>query len=197
MFLMPIFVAITANAEVNGETVHAIVDGMGMFKVRALEILANKGIKDPKPGTWYSQQAWLNAFKEISTSIGPNTLYLIGLKIPENAKLPPQVDSIEKALGSIDVAYHMNHRINAKVLFDPQTRTMLEGIGHYVFEKSGEREAKMTCRNPYPCDFDRGIIYGMAKRFKPADALLVQVRHDDARPCRSKGAETCEYKVVW
>lgn len=194
---MAMFVAITANAEVNGETVYSVVAGMGAFKVRALEILAQNGIENPKPGRWYSQQAWLNAFKEISTSIGPNTLYSIGLKIPENAKFPPQINSLADALRAIDVAYHMNHRINGNVLFDPQTGIMREGIGHYLFEKTGEREAKITCINPYPCDFDRGIIEGMAKRFKPADSLFVEVRHIDAHPCRKTGAGTCEYKVTW
>lgn len=193
---MVMFVAKSANAEVNGETVYSIVDGMGTFKSKALEILSKNGIKDPKPGIWYSQQNWLNAFKEISASIGTNTLYSIGFKIPENAKFPPQIDSIDKALSSIDVAYHMNHRINGKVLFDLRTGTMLEGIGHYIFEKLTDKEAKMTCPNPYPCDFDRGIIDGMAKRFKPAGSF-VQVLHNDAAPCRKKGAETCEYKIKW
>ena len=193
---MAMFVAKTANAEVNGETVNSIVDGMGTFKAKAIEILSKNGIKDPKPGMWYSQQNWLNAFKEISTTIGSNTLYAIGLKIPENAKFPPQIDSIEKGLGAIDMAFHMNHRINGKVLFDPQTGTIHEGIGHYIFEKTGEKEAKMTCPNSYPCDFDRGIIDGMARKFKPAGAL-VQVLHNDAAPCRKKGAESCEYKIKW
>jgi hypothetical protein len=194
---MPMFVAITANAEVNGETVFSVVDGMGMFKTTALAILAKNGIQDPKPGLWYSQQAWLKAFQEISASIGPYTLYSIGLKIPENAHFPPQIDSIENALRAIDVAYHMNHRIAGQILFDPQTGTTLEGIGHYIFEKAGEREVKMTCHNPYPCDFDKGIIDGMANRFKPAGSPFALVRHADTGPCRKKGAEMCEYKVSW
>jgi len=132
-----------------------------------------------------------------ATSLGSNTLYSIGLKIPENANFPPQIDSIEKALGAIDMAFHMNHRINGKVLFDPQTGTIHEGIGHYTFAKVSEKEAKMTCLNSYPCDFDRGIIEGMAKKFKPAGSLFVQVQHNDAAPCRKKGAESCEYKIKW
>ncbi len=193
---MAMFVAKNANAEVNGETVLSIVDGMGAFKLKALEILSKNCITDPKPGMWYNQQNWLNSFKEIATSIGSKTLHSIGLKIPENAKFPPQINSIEKALSAIDIAFHMNHRINGKVLFDPQTGTIHEGIGHYTYSSLSENEAKMICPNSYPCDFDRGIIEGMAKKFCPAGSI-VNVQHNDAAPCRKKGAESCEYKIKW
>ena len=193
---MAMFVAKTANAEVNGETVNSIISGMGAFKARAIEILSKNGIDGPKAGLWYSQQSWLDAFKDIATLLGPNTLYSIGLTIPENAKFPPEIDSIEKALGAIDVAFHMNHRINGKVLFDPQTGTIQEGIGHYTFERIGEKEGKMICPNSYPCDFDRGIINGTARKFK-AVGDIVQVIHNDAAPCRKKGADSCEYIINW
>jgi hypothetical protein len=142
---MTMFVAITANAEVNGETVYSVVAGMGSFKTRAQEVLTKNGIENPKPGRWYSQQAWLNAFKEISTSIGPNTLYCIGLKIPENAKFPPHIETIEDALQAIDVAYHMNHRINGNVLFDAQTGT---GSGTICLRKPGHGKRKSPASTP-------------------------------------------------
>jgi predicted hydrocarbon binding protein len=193
---MAMFVAVSANAEVNGETVFSIVDGMGVFKARAMDILTKSGIKDPKPGMWFKQQDWLNAFKEISTLLGPNTLFSIGKKIPENAKFPPQIDNIEKAIAAIDVAYHMNHRIDGKVLFDTNTGKMAEGIGHYSFTKISEKEAKMVCPNPYPCDFDRGLIEGTAKKFMK-NGSFVKVTHNDNAKCRKKGADSCEYIVTW
>ena len=194
---MPMFVAENTNVEVDGDTVRAIIAGMGNFKSRALEILQKNNIKDPKAGEWYKQQDWLNAFEEISTKLGANTLFAIGSKIPEMAKFPPQIDNIEKALSAIDIAYHMNHRLNGKVLFDPDTNTIHGGIGNYTFTKTGDSAGKIICANPYPCDFDRGIIDGMARRFKPEGSLLVVVKHNDAAPCRKKGAETCEYTIKW
>jgi hypothetical protein len=177
------FVAYSPNVEVNGETVYAIVDGMGTFKSVALEILAENGIVDPQPGVWYPQQNWLNAFKKISDFLGPNTLFNIGLKIPENANFPPEIQTIEQALVAIDVAYHMNHR-NGE-------------IGEYKYQSNGGRAAKMICPNPYPCAFDRGIITAMAKRFKPRDTKMVRVKHDDSALCRMDGAESCTYIVTW
>lgn len=178
------FEAFDKHVEVNGESVLSVVDGMGFFKQKAYDILLKNGIKEPKVGEWYSQQSWLNAFKEISKIMGTKTLRLIGQKIPENANFPPEISSFEIALGSIDIAYHMNHR-NGE-------------IGNYKFlgVTEGKKEAEMICENPYPCDFDQGIIESMAKRFKPKDSLSVSIKHADG-DCRNNGHQYCKYIVFW
>jgi hypothetical protein len=176
------FKAISATAEVNGDAVHAIVDGVGAMKQMALDLLRKNGIVDPQPGKWYPQQAWLSAFKEISEKIGPNTVFQIATKIPDNAKFPPQIDSVEKALAAIDVAYHMNHRGG--------------DIGSYKFVSTGPHAGKVVCANPMPCAFDRGLISSMVKRFKSASAATT-VNHDDSQPCRSNGQPSCTFLVTW
>ena len=177
------FQSLSMGVEVNGETVLSVLDAMGVFRNQASEILKENGVIDPTPGKWYSQQAWLNAFRYISDEVGPNTLYAIGRKIPENAQFPPDIDNIEKALSAIDIAYHMNHRNG--------------DIGHYIFEKTGAKAGTVTCNNPYPCDFDAGIIESMAKKFKPADSIMVMVSHDQTAGCRKNNGDSCVYKVSW
>jgi hypothetical protein len=54
----------------------------------------------------------------------------------------------------------------------------------------------MVCANPYPCDFDRGIVEAMAGRFRPQGSVPV-VRHDGAQPCRKTGGESCTYLIRW
>src|SRR5579862_7186589 len=103
------FRAFSSGVMVNGQTVLAVVKGMGAFALTANEILARHGIKSPDPNSWYPQQAWLDAFEEIAKSIGPRTLTQIGASIPNSAKFPPGIDTVDKALGSLDTAYHMNH----------------------------------------------------------------------------------------
>lgn len=191
------FIAFIPNVEVNGQTIISVIDGMGEFKGLALTILAENGIPDPRPGEWYPQQWWLNAFKYIAEKLGPFTLRNIGTKIPENADWPPEINTIEAALASIDIAYHMNHRLNGEVLYNPQTKTMNEGIGHYEFEKIDERQVRMICENPYPCDFDKGIIEAVAKKFRPEDSITLSVVHDDSKPCRKKERRSCTYLVSW
>jgi hypothetical protein len=191
------FEAFSPGIEVNGQSVLSVVAGMSMLaslKTMAIKILSANGINDPKANQWYPQQAWLNAFKDISEKVGPATLCSIGKVIPESAQWPPSVNSVETALASIDVAYHMNHRINGKVMFDPATGRMVEGIGHYGFEKIGEKKVKMVCKNPYPCDFDRGIVEAVAKKFAPSGAFVTVTVTDDGR---KRGGESSTYSVQW
>ena len=122
------FKAFNDQVEVNGQTILSVLAGMRGFEASAKLILSKNGIDNPEPNNWYSQQAWLNAFKEISEQIGDKTLTSIGQMIPEKAEWPPNVNSLETAFASVDVAYHMNHRLNGVVMFNPETGIMLEGI---------------------------------------------------------------------
>jgi hypothetical protein len=189
------FRAIDPRVEVNGETALAVVAGMGVFKSAALQLLAENHIEFPEAGRWYPQQDWLNAFKVIAERVGEATLRSIGRAIPENAQWPPAIESIKEALASIDVAYHINHRIGKELLFDQGSGRLREGIGHYRFEDSGPRQAFVVCDNPYPCAFDMGIVQAVAERFCTAGDR-VQVEHADER-CRKTDSAACAYRVTW
>ena len=192
---MVIFKAFNPNVEVIGQSVLTVVDGM-IDKDFAVKILEAHGIFKVKPENWYPQQNWLDAFREISDKIGPLALFSIGKRIPDNAAWPPQINSIENALPSIDIAYHMNHRINDVVMFNFATGEKTEGIGHYTAKKTGEREMQVICENPYPCQFDKGIISAVAEKFKPAGSK-VTVFEDESKGCRLRGAQNCQYTVCW
>jgi hypothetical protein len=186
--------------QVNGTSIMCVVSGLGSFKSLADKYLKNVGLVDivADEQHWYPEDAWLQAYEQIAAELGDATLFNIGKKVPENSTFPEEVDSIEKGLASIDVAYHMNHKNAAgEVLFDPTrpaSRIMLEGIGHYRSEKvEGENKIIMVCENPFPCAFDRGLIETIARKFKP----LAKVVHDDSKPCRTKNAESCTFIVTW
>jgi hypothetical protein len=53
-----------------------------------------------------------------------------------------------------------------------------------------------VCRNPYPCDFDYGLIYSMGRRFCQKNAQFT-VYHDAELGCRKKGANSCTYHMIW
>ncbi|XXF79092.1 hypothetical protein P2318_04880 [Myxococcaceae bacterium GXIMD 01537] len=196
------FVPFEEGIEVNGQTVWSIVDGFRAFSVLASTYLLQEGIGSADRNgiavvdhsAWYPQKAWLRAFEKISAQLGDSVLLDIGKAIPRNAVFPPSVKDIHTGIQSIDVAYHLNHRKQGKVMFDVASGRMLEGIGHYGYEPVPRQNRIIcVCENPYPCAFDRGIITAMAERFVPGAVTV----HDDAQPCRKRGASSCTYVVTW
>lgn len=168
------FEALDDGVEVNGQTVMAFIEGVpDTFEERTASILANHGIEDPEPDEWYPQQAWLDAFEEIATNIGSSTLGNIGKAIPNNAEWPPGVEDVDEGIESIDEAYHMNHRGGE--------------IGSYESEVIDDSTVRVRCTNPYPCDFDKGIVEATAKEFASGYVSVTEVGDE----CREDAGDVC------
>jgi hypothetical protein len=180
--IVAVFRAYDPKVEVSGESVLSFIEGVGTYAPTAKKMLGENGISDPKAGLWYSQQSFLNGFKQIAEKTGPMVLKSIGKSVPEHAKWPASVNSIETGLSSIEVAYHMNHR-NGQ-------------IGNYKLTKTGPRAMTMVCDNPYPDYFDFGIIEAVARKFsKPGEKVKAKI--DDSKSQRDNGAESTTYIVEW
>jgi hypothetical protein len=182
------FKSFSPTAQVRGEVVAAFAAAFPReVEQIGIGILEKHGLSSPRPGDFYPLQEFLDAMKEIADRFSSQMLYRIGMQIATHAVLPPGIDDLQKALGAVDAAYRMNHRGGE--------------IGKYQYNYLGTVEGLergvMTCPNPYPCSFDRGVIEGFAKRFKPSGATDVVVRHDDSKPCRQKGLESCTYVITW
>lgn len=179
------FKSFAPNVQVLGQTLLSIVTAVPTGQDDRREILSKNGITNPEPDKWYSQEAYLNAFKEIANNIGPSTLFAIGKAIPENAKFPPQIDTLEKALNAIDMAYKMNHRGG--------------DIGYYkvISFDAKQKIAVVECLNPYPSEFDRGLLTTMLRRFKPSGSIKYDVALDTDKPSRIAGADSCTFKITW
>jgi hypothetical protein len=195
------FVPFEEGIEVNGRTVLSVLEGFAAFKKIPSDILLEVGIGragadglvDVGAEEWIPQADWLHGFSRIAQAVGTGALFGIGLKIPDCAAFPTWVTDVHSAIRSIDVAYHLNHRKHGEVMFDLEEGTMLEGIGHYGYEAvDGQKRIVSSCENPYPCDFDRGIITAMAQRFAPC----AWVDHRDG-DCRKLGGRSCAYVVTW
>jgi hypothetical protein len=196
------FVPFEEGIEVQGQAVVSVVDGLSTFAALASTYLLDEGIgRVDRNGLaqvelqgWYPQRAWLRAFQRIGEQLGGGVLQQIGRALPRNAAFPLEVRDIHGAIRSIDVAYHMNHRKQGRLMYDAETGRMEEGIGHYGYEPvAGQRRIISVCHNPYPCDFDQGILLAMAQRFEPG----ARVVHDESRPCRKRRGDSCTYLVTW
>lgn len=197
------FKALEPGIEAAGASIGAFVEAFRLFPSVIFKKLTKYGIGKAVAGkqdveidtnAWYPQEAWLAAWEEIAADIGPRACYQIGRHLPKHAPFPPSITDINSGIASIDVAYHLNHRKNGRVMFDPNTGVKMKGIGNYGFQPvAGERKIISVCDNPYPCDFDRGIVTEIAARFQPQS----RVTHNDQGPCRKRGADTCTYTVTW
>jgi hypothetical protein len=196
------FKSLAPGIEVGGASLQAFVDGLSKYPSVAMKYLTQFGLVQGDAGkvgqidseAWYSQDVWLAAYEGIAKEVGFNALYAIGTAIVEATQLPKDVADIRAALMSLDIVYHLNHRKNGQILFKLDTGEALPGIGNYECHVlAHEKCIVMVCDNPYPCDFDRGLVTGLASRFQPQSST----RHDDDAPCRKKGAESCTYVVRW
>ena len=197
------FIAFEKGIHVNGRTIYSVIDGFGAFKSSALRILKEAGIGETNSqgqytltlNKWYSQEAWLRAFKTIAEKLGAGHLKAIGYKIPQNAEFPPWVVDIHSAIKSINIAYHLNHSRNgSEPMFNPENGSMREGIGHYGYDGvAGQKKIVSVCANPYPSAFDHGILESMATKFEPTAKVIL----DESKPMRSKGADSDTFIVTW
>jgi len=190
------FIAINKDVEVNKQTVLSVVEAIGEERGQRLNILIKNGI-DIERKEWFSQQKWLDSFKDIAISLGDTNLFLIGKAIIDNAIFPP-IKNLEEGLRMIDFAYHMNHRLNSQVMYDEATGNMIDGIGHYNLVEFNwkNKTAVMVCDNPYPSKFDEGIIAQIVSMHKPTGAIE-KVSLDLSKETRTRGANTCTYKISW
>jgi hypothetical protein len=196
------FKAFEPGIEVSGTSIRAIVDAFRLFPAIALNVLVRQGIGRVGPerdviidtDRWYPQPAWLAAFQSVAAAGGADLLFETGRRIPLHVEFPKNMHDIVEAVGAIDVAYHMNHRKDGCVMYDSKKGSMLEGIGHYGCKGSiNDRRIVSVCENPYPCDFDRGIIASVARQFEPRSVT----KHEPDAPCRKRGDSSCTYVVTW
>jgi hypothetical protein len=171
------------RVEVYGRSVLALVNAMEFLKLKAQRILNAHGIEALEPEQWYSMRNVLESFEDILKQVGPHTTRAIGHALPKNAVFPPQIDSFESALASLDQAYRMNHRGSGD-------------IGSYRVLPDEARCATMVCDNPYPCEFDQGIMEALYDRFPPKGSFRLRIEHNPSG-CRAKGAHSCTYHLKW
>ncbi len=137
-------------------------------------------IDEIDPDEWYPGDLYMDILKDLA---GPShNLVSIGMKIPEKATYPPLIDSLEMALLTINDAYQMDQRHGYN--------------GSYVTQQIDDRDFVVIARNPFPCDFDYGILSSLCRRFLPPGTSFT-VKHDDTCECRKDGADSCTYHITW
>ncbi|MDI1442748.1 hypothetical protein [Polyangium sp. 6x1] len=133
------------------------------------------------------------AMNEFFTVIGPQRAFEMGVQVVNYVAVPPGATDIVTAMQFFDAGYHLNHLEDGVPMFDSQTGTMREGIGHYKCVSSSRHRAVMVVDSPYNCDLDRGIIQTWARRFE----RTALVTHLEPTVCRKTRGPRCRYEVSW
>lgn len=131
---------------------------------------------------WYPLDLCLDCLADARDRFGEQGLRAVGRLIPAMAVFPPEVRTLDRALRTLDIAYHLNHRGGE--------------VGNYLHQSLGVGQSLLHCSNPYGCAFDLGILEGLSRRFLPP-GTPVEISHQHARTCRDLGAESCIYRLNW
>ncbi|AKU99409.1 hypothetical protein AKJ09_06073 [Labilithrix luteola] len=161
-----------------------LLAAFGAYQARGERVIKRHlGVEDLHTGGdgLYPVPRFLEAIRELQEQFGPSFIHRMGVLVFEKSTFPPGLDSAAKVLASLDHAFHMNH---------PNARGKLGG---YHWTSASDGRGSMVCDTPYPCSLDAGILEGVLAHF----STRASVSHDEAKPCRAKGGESCTYLVEW
>ena len=158
------------------------LEGVGVPWSQVLSLLAEAGIQQPEPGDWHPLDSYLAFLAKVEAEHGREALRSMGRAVPDTSRFPPELESLERALRLLDVAYQVNHRGGP--------------IGRYHLRHFEPGRAEMLCENPYPCDLHLGILERLVERFGQRSPERGVV-HRPGPECRFQGAKACVFDLRW
>ncbi|MBI4962265.1 MAG: hypothetical protein HY913_03230 [Desulfomonile tiedjei] len=185
---MPEFQSVDPDAAVVGDLILGFVDAFPpQARDVALKLLEWNGIRDVLAAKFYPLQSVLSTMQDVSETFGSSMLFCIGEQFAMNAKLSSNIASLEACLASLDEAYRRDHKGKEIGSYEYSC----EVIDGYL------AKAKMVCKTPYSCSFERGMIEGFVQRLKPTNCTDVFVRSVESEGCRKNGGASCTYFISW
>jgi len=176
------FTAFDTEAEVMGTPVLAFQAAVELLEGDPTEALEIHGLLDISADDWVSQQDYLNMLRYFSEH-NSNSLSLVavGMKIPEKIAWPDTISALSEAFKVFEKIYQRAHR-NGEV-------------GNYSMKEIGPHHIQVIADNPYPSDFDYGIIVGISRKFSPEGVNAMVTRADS--PSRLQGDDYCVFDIIW
>jgi hypothetical protein len=186
------------NFECSGRILLGVIHAFGQFKGLASQLLLEEGVgrKGPdglivlEPEGWYPMGPYMRALAKANEQMGDSVLHQIGVSVIKSV-WDSNITSLKLLAEALDTGYHTHHRKSGQPMWDPVTKHMKEGIGHYRYKEHGPHMVEIESGIPYPCAFDKGLLFGALRMLDTAGAIL----HDDSLPCRKRGAAACIYIV--
>jgi hypothetical protein len=185
--------------EVSGRTVVGLIQAFGQFRVLASQLLLAEGIGQKGPDglvevdgeQWYPADAQLRALARANEQMGDSVVHQVGVTVVKHVQWPESIKDLKTLVMHLDRGYHLSHRRNGRTMWDPKTDVMQEGIGHYRGRTRPDGALELEVDNPYPCAFDKGLLFGAMRMLNVVGAIL----HDETLQCRKRGGKSCVYVV--
>ncbi len=191
------FIAPNPNVEVAGSYLMSIVYAAKRGAEMRLAALKRYGISDLKAELWYPLQPVLKGLRDISAEIGDLNMMLMGKDVALKQELPP-ISSLKEILSLLNVAHHLNHRLDGKIMFDPATGAFREGIGTILLAEYDEeaRHAVIVDSCPYSIKNVEGYLYAFVEKFRPADSTSFVVKEDLTKERKTQG-DSSTFLISW
>lgn len=175
---------VSSKAEIMGSLINTTVNALGLYKDSGKRILSELGLKDVRDDQWYLQQMYVDFFDAILQKTGPATMYMTGRRIAEIVNFPPEISSLHILLSKLNYFYQMDRRnCNPK-----------EG---WQYTSTSPNSATMVITSVYPDDYERGVLEGFVRKFKPADSPAIRVQYDADKPRNDTGGGSATFLINW
>jgi hypothetical protein len=177
------------NVEISGEVILACSQGFPENQRPFLEeCFSNAGLMldTTEAGRFYCYLYYLSALKDIRYRFGDIIVEKIAYNCMQHINFPPEWSHFLTSLENLDTGYKLHVRGGR--------------AGQYTYEAvrhSSMSQLKMRDDTPLPCEYTRGVLEGLSKRYPPMGGGQAVIRHDEGSPCKKKGGDSCTYVVSW
>lgn len=123
-----------------------------------------KSVKDIKPDEWYPVQISLDIFKVLEENRNATVnLVAIGMRLVQDQPVPEYIQTIPQALELLNTIY------------DVSIRNFPESE-KYDIAILADTHVRLIDNSPYPHDLIYGFIYGLSRRYAPAERPPTVIR---------------------
>jgi hypothetical protein len=179
------FVSFDPESEVSGSNIQLVIKAHRALGFDIAACLSKHKLNRVQPNDWVNLQTYLDCLKDIQQEFSYYysfySLIAIGTKVIDYAMGIPNPHKSDTNFEPLNNFYQLRHRGM--------------DVGEYSQEFLSEKHLRVTARNPYPSDFDYGLVWGMA-RMRVSNGQVLRVIRAES-PSRRKGDASCVYDLIW
>jgi hypothetical protein len=171
------FVCPDPKARVRAANVRATIDAFKLMPELGRKIIAQHGLKleDLGADRFIPVQRWLDALKDVQSTVGPDKVRSVGRNLIDHADFPPSLNDPEGILLTLDEIHGRNHRGD---------------VGHYGSSRTADGTIVLRCETPYPPAFEWGLVDGICRN--PRATGRYEIQYDPAAPGQTL---TCTLRI--